>query len=129
MHHGLLCLRGWGWCPSHSSVLIPQLSAGCLCPEHTRSSLLRSQGASSSCQTFAGQHEGMEAKLLPSCLWSGRIRVLLGMREWREGACSVQATATAGRREEDGGSLGGRRGDRKGDDTTTAAERFGGGRW
>lgn len=127
MHHGLLCLRGWGWYPSHSLGLIPQLIASYLCPEHTRSSLLRSQGATSSCQTFAGQHEGMEAKLLPSCLWSGRIRVLPGMREWREGACSVQATATAGRREEDGGSLGGRRGDRKGDDTTTAAERFRGG--
>lgn len=56
----------------------------------------------------------VEAKLLPSCLWSGRIQVLLGMQERQEAACSVQATATAGRREEDGGSLGGRRGDKGG---------------
>lgn len=83
-------------------ALVPMLGASCLCPEHSQSSLLRSQGATSSCQTFAGQHKGMEAKLLPLCLWSGRIRVLLGMREWQEGACSVQATATAGRRQEDG---------------------------
>lgn len=99
------------------------LSAGCLCPEHTHSSLLRGQGATSSCQTFAGQHKRMEAKLLPSCLWPGRIRVLLGMREWREGACSVQATGTAGRREEDRGSLGGRRG--TGRETTQQRRRRG----
>lgn len=49
-------------------VPIPQLGAGCLCPEHTRSSPLRSHGATSSCQTSAGQHKGREAKLLPSCL-------------------------------------------------------------
>lgn len=65
-----------------------------------QSSLLRSQGATSSCQTFAGQHKGMEAKLLPSCLWSGRILVLLECRSGRRkrAACKPQPQQDGGKR-------------------------------
>lgn len=61
------------------------------------------QAAASSCRTFAGQHEGMETKLLPAMpLVLKNPGCSSGCRSSGKDACSVQATATAGRREGDG---------------------------
>lgn len=81
------------------------------------------QAAAGSRRTFAGQHKGMEKKLLSAMpLVLKNPGCSSGCRSSGKDACSVQATATAGRREGDGvpgwqavvGGQGGRRHDNGG---------------
>lgn len=87
-----------------------------------QSSLLITRGPSALAKPLPGNTRGwMRSSCLVPLVW--KDPGALGVQEWQEEACSVQATATAGRREEDGGSLGGRRG--TGRETTQQQQRRG----